>query len=72
MVFVVNMVSPNINHVNTGKTIRPAHDAIKRADHADPVDSTTNFQPYQNITDVGTPITMAESSALSFQYSVND
>tara|TARA_R100000005_G_C4993183_1_gene200295 strand:- start:2317 stop:2577 length:261 start_codon:yes stop_codon:yes gene_type:complete len=72
IVFVVNIDSPSIAQVNIGNMIRPAQDAINLADHADPVSATTNLQPYQNITEVGTPITTAESRALSFQYSEND
>lgn len=72
IVFVVNIDSPNIAQVSIGKIIKPAQEAINLADQADPVSSTTNFQPYQNNTEVGTPMTIAESNALSFQYSVKD
>ena len=72
IVLGVNIDSPRIAQVSIGKIIRPAQDAMKRADHADPVDSTTIRQPYQNITEVGTPITTADSNALSFQYSEKD
>ena len=72
IVFVVNIDSPNMAQVSIGKIIRPAQEAINLADQADPVSSTTNFQPYQNSTEVGTPITIAESNALSFQYSEKD
>ena len=72
MVFVVNMDSPSIAQVRIGNIIKPAQDAINLADHAEPVSSTTYFQPYQNNTDVGTPMTTADNKALSFQYSEND
>ena len=71
-VFGVNIVSPSKYHVKIGKIIRPVHEAKNLADHAEPVASTTNFQPYQNAIEVGTPITMAERIALSFQYSEID
>ena len=71
-VFGVNIDSPNRYHVKIGNIIRPVHDARNLADHADSVASTTNFQPYQNITDVGTPMMIADSRALSFQYSEMD
>jgi hypothetical protein len=69
---VVNIVSPKIAQVKIGNIINPAQEAINLADQTDPVDSTTMRQPYQNITDVGTPITTADNRALSFQYSEKD
>ena len=71
-VFGVNIVSPKRYHVKIGKIISPVHEAKNLADQAESVASTTNFQPYQNITDVGTPIKTAERTALSFQYSEID
>ena len=67
MVFVVNIDSPKIAQVKIGNIIKPVQEAMNLADQADPVVSTTYFQPYQNITEVGTPITTADNSALSFQ-----
>ena len=72
MVLVVNIVSPKIAQVKMGNIIKPAQEAINLADHAEPVASTTSLHPYQNITEVGTPITTADNSALSFQYSEKD
>ena len=42
------------------------------SDQAEPVASTIILHPYQNATDVGTPIMSAESKALSFQNSEID
>ncbi len=61
------MDSPKIAQVKTGNIIKPVQDAMNLADQAESVASTTYFQPYQNITEVGTPITTADNSALSFQ-----
>ncbi len=67
MVFAVNILSPRNVQVNIGNIINPAQEAINLADHAEPVVSTTSLHPYQNMTEVGTPMITADSSALSFQ-----
>ena len=69
IVFGVNIDSFNRYQVKIGKTMSPVEEAINLADQAEPVESTIILQPYQKATDVGTPITIAESRALSFQNS---
>ena len=72
MVFVFSIDSPRINHVRIGKIIKPVEDAINLAVQAELVASMIILHPYQNATDVGTPISTEERRALSFQYSEKD
>lgn len=65
----MNIVSPSKNHVMMGNRTNPVDDPINRAVHTDPVASTTALQPYQNITEVGIPIMMADIRGLSFHHS---
>lgn len=69
MVLAVNILSPKINHVKTGKIIKPVEDPINLAVHTDPVASTIILQAYQNAIDVGTPMRKAATIGLSFHHS---
>ena len=72
IVFVVNIDSPSMNHVRIGNMIKPVEDAMNLAVHAELVASIIIFQPYQNATEVGTPMIIDDNRALSFQYSEKD
>lgn len=65
MVFVVNIDSPNKNQVKIGNTKKPVPEPINLADQTESVAEDTILQAYQNVTLVGTPKTIAESSGLS-------
>lgn len=69
MVFAVNIVSPNKNHVKTGKIINPVDDPINLAAQTDPVASTIILHAYQKAIEVGTPIRNAATIGLSFHHS---
>ena len=64
IVFVVNMLSPSMNHVKIGNTTKPAEEPINRAVHTELVASDMYFQPYQKKILVGTPKAMAEMTGL--------
>ena len=61
MVLKVNIDSPNIYQVSSGKIINPVQEPMKRADQTDIVSSETIFQAYQKRTLVGKPKTTAEA-----------
>ena len=69
IVFVVNILSPNINQVSMGNTTKPVQEPINLAVQTEPVASDTILQAYQKAMLVGTPITIAETSGLSFHHS---
>ena len=69
MVFAVNILSPNKNHVKIGNMIKPVEEPIKRAVHTDPVASTIILQAYQKAIEVGTPIVQAASIGFSLHHS---
>ena len=69
IVFVVNMLSPSINQVSIGNITKPVLDPINLADQTDPVASDTILQAYQKAMLVGTPITIAVKTGLSFHHS---
>jgi len=62
IVLKVNIDSPNIYQVNSGKIMNPVQEPMKRADQADMVSSETIFQAYQKRTLVGKPKTIAEAN----------
>ena len=69
IVFVVNILSPSINQVNIGNITNPVLEPINLADQTDPVASDTIRHAYQKAMLVGTPITIAVVSGLSFHHS---
>ena len=69
IVFVVNILSPNINQVRIGNTTNPVQEPINRADQTDPVASDTIPQAYQNAMLVGIPTITAVTNGLSFHHS---
>ena len=69
IVFVVNMLSPSINQVSIGNITKPVLEPINLADQTDPVASDTILQAYQKAILVGTPITIAVITGLSFHHS---
>ena len=69
IVFVVNMLSPSINQVSIGNITKPVLEPINLADQTDPVASDTILQAYQKAMLVGTPITTAVKTGLSFHHS---
>ncbi len=69
IVFVVNMLSPSINQVSIGNITKPVLEPINLADQTDPVASDTILQAYQKAMLVGTPITIAVITGLSFHHS---
>lgn len=69
IVFVVNILSPSINQVSIGNITKPVLDPINLADQTDPVASDTILQAYQKAMLVGTPITIAVKTGLSFHHS---
>ena len=69
IVFVVNILSPSMNQVSIGNITKPVLDPINLADQTDPVASETRRQAYQKAMLVGTPITIAVKTGLSFHHS---
>ena len=69
IVFVVNILSPSINQVSIGNITKPVLEPINLADQTDPVASDTILQAYQKAMLVGTPITIAVNTGLSFHHS---
>ena len=69
IVFVVNILSPSINQVSIGNITKPVLEPINLADQTEPVASDTILHAYQKAMLVGTPITIAVITGLSFHHS---
>jgi len=65
------MLSPKINQVNIGKTIKPVQEPINLADQTESIDSETSLHACQKHRLVGIPMIIAAISGLSSHHVEN-